>query len=255
MGKYGESDGLTSGACTADCPLGRYRDRVGGVIPADCTFCPPGTWGQTRGLTTDKCTEYCPPGKYNSRVGQTSAAACIDCPPTFTGSKAPWGEQCPHRMPTRALERGVSHPKVKDMGKPDECGNPLGTQGPYDHGKSHTGNQGTNTKCYMDFVDYGRSHPKVNSHNGKADTAYYLTRMGYPRFCDTKTQCLNVGPFSKTFTPGQSFPGGEATRGTHTPFIVDKGTKKYGLSTKNAKKYFSHYQNQQPAYDIAAGYG
>jgi hypothetical protein len=254
MGKYGQTDGLTSSACTANCPIGRYRDRVGGKIPADCYYCPPGTWGQTTGLSTDKCTNWCPPGKYNSRVGQTTVIACTVCPRTFTGSKAPWGEQCPHRMPTRAIGRGVTHPKF--LGVDDTCGNPLGVQGPALNDQDHTGNYGTSTKCFGDFVDYGKSHPKVNSHNGKEDSAFYLTRMGYPRFCDSKTMCLNVGPFKKSHVPGASFPGGEATTkwmgtgGTLTPEKIvenkksgDHGDKSLGVSESDAqkKRYYTHY--------------
>merc|ERR1712028_6329 len=105
LGKYGPSDGIKAAVCPAgsntdccvDCSMGRYRDKPGGVIPADCTYCPPGTWGQTTGLHTDMCTSYCPLGRYNSRAGQSSSVACNKCPDTFTGSKAPWGEQCIHR--------------------------------------------------------------------------------------------------------------------------------------------------------------
>merc|ERR1712216_211724 len=111
MGKYGATDGLKTIACTANCAIGRYRDKTGGVLPQDCKYCPPGTWGQSTGLVTYKCTDFCPPGKYNSRAGKTSSTDCILCPPTFTGSKAPWGEQCVHRMPTRAIGRGQSPPR------------------------------------------------------------------------------------------------------------------------------------------------
>jgi hypothetical protein len=248
MGKYGATDGLQTSACTANCAIGRYRDKTGGILPQDCTYCPPGTWGQSTGLVTYKCTDFCPPGKYNSRVGKTSSVDCIDCPITFTGSKAPWGEQCVHRMPTRAIGRGTSHPKEYSV--PDSCGNPLGEQGPYKHAESTTGNQGTNIKCFGDFVDYGKSHPIPNSHNQIDDTAFHLTRMGYPRFCDTKTMCLNVGSFQTHNVAGAHFPGGEATTkwgppnqppqtgGTRTPWITNKGTKRLGMSEKVAQKYF-----------------
>lgn len=217
MGKYGPVDGIKAHSCpsgsTKDCciacGLGRFRPKPGGVIPADCTYCPPGTWGQTSGLYTDKCTGYCPLGKYNSRAGQTSAVACIDCPDTFTGSKAPWGEQCIHRMPTRI---------IWEFGEADECGS--------DKLTLHV--EGKN-KCMKDYLDYGKNHPKLNSFNGVADTMFYLTRFGYPRFCDTKTMCLNTGPFKFPFLDGQTYPIGEATLGTLTPWITDWGTKLLGV--------------------------
>lgn len=284
MGKFGQTDGLTSYHCTANCAIGRYRDKTGGVLPQDCKFCPPGTWGQTTGLITDKCTDYCPPGKYNSKVGQISVQACIECPPTFTGSKAKWGEQCVHRMPTRALNRGTTHWNDQDYGGiPDECGDPqptnfLGTQGPYDHGDSSTGNQGTNIRCFGDFVDYGRSHPAENAHNSRdptgsgeylRDTAFYLSRMGYPRFCDSKSMCLNVGPFAIHDLNRRTPPIGEAMSnndkhhvGVRTPENLRSGygspegrhgREKYGVSlavtdigmpNKAPWAHVKHYNNK-----------
>ena len=93
-------------------------------------------------------------------------------------------------------------------------------------------------------MDYGKSHPKENSHNGYpredfiGDTAFYVSRMGYPRFCDTKSMCLNVGAFAMHDLSGRKFPIGEAMsnheqhKGMRTPEITPDGhgTKKYGMT-------------------------
>lgn len=41
-GYYGETNGLTSAACTGPCPRGRYRDQKGAIYENDCFLCPPG---------------------------------------------------------------------------------------------------------------------------------------------------------------------------------------------------------------------
>ena len=138
----------------------------------------------------------------------------------------------------------------------------------------HTGNYGSSTRCFGDFVDYGKSHPMVNSHNGKedSDSAFYLRRMGYPRFCDSKTMCLNVGPFKKSHVEGASFPGGEATTkwqgtgGTLASYFIkfndqgrgqhgagNHGNKSLGVSESDAKKkyyYTAFYDADGGAYKI-----
>lgn len=113
-------------------------------------------------------------------------------------------------MPTR---------KIWEFGEEDNCGP--------DDTLRHV--EGDN-KCMKDTLDYGKSHPDENSHNHADDTAFYVTRMGYPRFCDTKTMCLRTGPFLNPTVPGQTYPLGEATLGTLTPWLVEKGTQKLGLT-------------------------
>ena len=43
---------------------------------SDCLLCPRGRYGSTHGLTTSACTAGCPLGKYNDALGGTSADDC-----------------------------------------------------------------------------------------------------------------------------------------------------------------------------------
>ena len=89
-GKYGSVAGLTTDSCTAECPLGRYRDRPGGKTQEDCHLCPPGTYGNVQGLTTKYCSANCPAGKYNRHWGLDDPQNCETCPEGARFSQCNW---------------------------------------------------------------------------------------------------------------------------------------------------------------------
>jgi hypothetical protein len=87
-GRYGDTIGLVSSACTATCPRGRYGEKLAAMTVDDCRLCPAGTVGTEIGLTTARCSKQCPVGKFSRAVGATSESACLVCD---TGYK---GQQC-----------------------------------------------------------------------------------------------------------------------------------------------------------------
>jgi len=79
-GRYGTAAGLKTEYCSADCPMGRYRDKPAGRSVDDCHLCPPGRYGQKQGLVTKFCTANCPAGKYSNVWGLDDPQNCKACP-------------------------------------------------------------------------------------------------------------------------------------------------------------------------------
>lgn len=92
-GFYGETNGLTSAACTGPCPRGRYRDQKGAIYENDCFLCPPGKVGDVPGLTTSECNGNCPTGKYSDVSGIVEASACKTCPTGYRGWQCTWAQE------------------------------------------------------------------------------------------------------------------------------------------------------------------
>ena len=90
-GKYGSTSGLTSSDCTANCPTGRYSDKLAATSIDDCMKCPPGTYGTKQGVTSPSCSGSCPIGKYSRTVGATSSTTCLPCEPEYKGQQC-WKE-------------------------------------------------------------------------------------------------------------------------------------------------------------------
>lgn len=79
-GRYGNTAGLTTLSCTANCPTGTYNDQAGAITVDDCLFCPPGKYGASEGATNRECSGNCPAGKYSSAYGLTLISQCVTCP-------------------------------------------------------------------------------------------------------------------------------------------------------------------------------
>jgi len=79
-GVYGSTSNLTSSACTAPCPAGRYNDMLGAKTPDDCKLCPRGKYGALTGMKTQQCSGNCPAGKFGTSSGLTDAVSCTLCP-------------------------------------------------------------------------------------------------------------------------------------------------------------------------------
>ena len=94
-GRYGATAGLTSSTCTANCPSGRYNDRLGAKSPDDCKLCPSGKYGAATGLATSECSSSCPSGYYSATFGLDSSSLCDECPVGYRG----W--QCTHALTPR----------------------------------------------------------------------------------------------------------------------------------------------------------
>ncbi|KAJ8614274.1 hypothetical protein CTAYLR_001146 [Chrysophaeum taylorii] len=133
-GRYGESEGLASQSCTAECPLGTYRDRTGAKSSDDCLSCPPGKYGNRKGLTTRDCSGDCPAGKYSSVWALTTPTECQSCPEGYRGWQCTWevvaqhfsGDRAHHydldvrpasKLQSSPLQyaRGSNHPKPVDL--------------------------------------------------------------------------------------------------------------------------------------------
>ncbi|KAJ8604226.1 hypothetical protein CTAYLR_009785 [Chrysophaeum taylorii] len=84
-GRYGDAEGLTSDECTAECPTGKYNDKLGARTEDDCRLCPPGRYGSTTGLESKACSGACPSGKYSSVFGLTTDLLCVACPAAYRG--------------------------------------------------------------------------------------------------------------------------------------------------------------------------
>lgn len=78
-GTYGSQTGLTTPACSGDCPIGTYSDVLAVITQDDCKPCPPGTFGLLSGLTVPTCSGSCPRGKYSLELGLASPGSCLPC--------------------------------------------------------------------------------------------------------------------------------------------------------------------------------
>jgi len=95
-GRYGAVAGLTTEYCSADCPMGTYRDRTGGKGVIDCHACPPGRYGQKAGLVTKFCSAPCAPGKYSTVFGLDDPQKCKECPVGARFSQCTWELKAQH---------------------------------------------------------------------------------------------------------------------------------------------------------------
>ncbi|GMI39540.1 hypothetical protein TrCOL_g11755 [Triparma columacea] len=89
-GTYGNTEGLTTKQCTANCPAGRYNDERGARTEEDCLYCPPGKHGASTGYQTRECGGSCAPGKYSSVYGLTTDTGCVNCPTGYRGWQCDW---------------------------------------------------------------------------------------------------------------------------------------------------------------------
>jgi hypothetical protein len=118
-GKYGSVAGLQTDSCSAECPLGRYRDLPGGKSKEDCHPCPPGVYGQQQGLTTKHCSGKCPAGKYSRVWGLDDPQECEDCPTGHRGWQCEWPITAQHFSGDRVHHYDLdSNPADKLRGEP-----------------------------------------------------------------------------------------------------------------------------------------